>query len=92
MSSSPAVQVLLLLAFWVIYFLAIFFVCNRWYLNLRGTPPESKERTVMIHGKPVSALQTWQERDQRLKRRFIGFGLGVALLPLFLPFIFRWLT
>lgn len=92
MSSSPALQVLQLLVLWVAYFLAIFFICNRWYLKLRGPEPDPKERAVMIDGKLVSALQAWQERDQRLKRRFIGYGVGAAILPLFFPILLKLLS
>lgn len=89
MTTSPNLSLLFFLVFWVTYFLIIFFVGTRWYYKLRGTPPGSTAGLVIVNGKPVSALAAWQEKERRLKRRFLWGGLALAFSPLFVPILAR---
>lgn len=89
MEPSLGKQIGLAVLGWILYFLAIFLICHFIYIRLRGKPPGKSAGQVILHGRPVSAETAWQDRDRRLRRRFIGIVIGLMLLPLFLPLILK---
>jgi hypothetical protein len=74
---------------WTLYFLVVFLLCNFLYHRLQGRPPKDPNATVLLRGRPASALTVWQEKDRRLRRLFIAIGGAVMLLPLLLPLVLK---
>jgi hypothetical protein len=70
---------------WIIYFLAVFLICNFIYIRLRGGPPRVPDAPVIVGGRPTTSLAVWQERDRRLRRLMIVIGVALMLLPLVMP-------
>lgn len=40
-------------------------------------------------GRTASAIVAWEERDRVLRKRFLGIGVVLMLMPLLLPFLLR---
>jgi len=82
-------QFVIAILVWIVYFGVVVFVCHTLYMKLRGQAPKPNQ-TVIVEGKPVSALAEWEARDTRLQRAMIGLGLFLGLLlPLILPWLAR---
>lgn len=58
---------------WLVYFSLIFFPL-RWAYD-RAVGPRPPER-------PGDVRRAWEERQIRLRRRFVAAGIGLAVLPL----------
>lgn len=89
MEGSAARQFGLFLVFWILYFLIIYSVCTYFYLRLRGKPPKEEGGLILMGGRTVSPIVAWEERDRVLRKRFLGIGVVLMLMPLFLPFLLR---
>jgi hypothetical protein len=89
MEGGAAKQFGLLLLLWIAYFFIIYSVCTYLYFKMRGEPPKEENRLVFIEGRTVPAKLVWQERDQRLRKRFLRLAMILMFVPLLLPFILR---
>jgi hypothetical protein len=89
MEPSIGKQLGLAIIAWTLYFLVVFFLCNFIYRRLRGRPPKDPKATVLLRGRPASALTVWEEKDRRLRRLFIAIGVAGMLLPLLLPLVLK---
>lgn len=74
---------------WVAYFLLVYFSCHFLYLKIRGAPPANPKTLVPHEGKHVPAGEIWEERDRRLRKKFVVAGVVLVFLPLLFPILAR---
>jgi hypothetical protein len=68
-------DLLISIGVWLVYFSVIFFPLRWLYDRMQGPRPSDRHAER-------ERLAAWTARQKRLRRVFIGVGMGLAVLPL----------